>query len=282
MHPGYGHREVRFASVLCLSGLLASARANAQAPAPIQDNSFFIEEAYNQERGVVQTIQTFTRTAGAGDWVYTLTQEWPIPDEKNQISVTIPIQGLSGTTGLARGLGDVAVNYRYQLVGDGKARVAASPRATLLLPTGDEKRALGSGGFGVQFSLPVSVVLSERFVAHTNLGATHVFSAKDTTGTHADLTSASAGQSLVWLAHPNFNVLVEAVVASNQVFGDDGSPVRRTDSLVAPGVRAAFSLPGNSQIVTGLAVPIGVGASSGQSSLFFYLSAELPFWHTNR
>lgn len=29
--------------------------------APIQDNSFLIEEAYNQEFGVVQHINTFTR-----------------------------------------------------------------------------------------------------------------------------------------------------------------------------------------------------------------------------
>jgi hypothetical protein len=271
-----------FLALLCFP-LAPFSAALAQTPAPIiQDNSFFIEEAYNQERGVVQTIQTFTRAAGAGDWVYTLTQEWPVPDERHQLSITIPIQGLSGRSGFARGIGDVALNYRYQLTGDARARVAVSPRATLLLPTGDEKRSLGSGGFGVQVSLPLSVALSERFVSHTNLGATRVFSATDAGGNRANLTSVSAGQSVVWLAQSNFNVLVEAVVASNEVFGDDGSPIRRTDALVAPGVRAAFNLPGDFQIVTGLAIPIGVGASSGQNSLFLYLSAELPFWRTSR
>lgn len=252
--------------------------AAAQTPAPIQDNSFFIEEAYNQERGVVQTIQTFTRVAGTGDWAYTLTQEWPVPDERNQLSFTIPVQGLSGPGGPARGLGDIALNYRYQLVGNGEARVAVSPRATLLVPTGDSGRALGSGGFGVQLGLPLSLVLSGRFVAHTNLGITRVFSAKDAEGNRANLTSASAGQSVVWLAHRNFNVLVEAVVATNEYLGDDGLPARRTDALVSPGVRAAINLPGDFQIVAGLAVPIGVGPSSGQRSLFLYLSAELPFW----
>ena len=269
-------------ALVALVALVASTAADAQAPAPIQDNSFFIEEAYNQERGVVQTIQTFTRAAGAGDWVYTLTQEWPVPDEKHQLSVTIPIQGLSGPGGFARGVGDVALNYRFQFLGDGKASVAVSPRATLLFPTGDERRTLGSGGYGLQIGLPLSVVLSERFVAHTNLGATHVFSAKSFTGATADLTSVNAGQSVVWLARAGFNVLVEAVVASNQVFGDDGSAIRRTDALVAPGVRAAFNLPGDLQVVAGLAVPIGVGSSRGQNSLFLYLSAELPFWRTTR
>jgi hypothetical protein len=134
----------------------------------------------------------------------------------------------------------------------------------------------------LQISLPLSVVLSERFVAHTNLGATHVFSAKDAKGNRSDLTSANAGQSIVWLAHPNFNVLLEAVVATNQVLGDDGLPVRRTDALVSPGVRAAINLQGDLQIVTGLAVPIGVGPSRGQRSLFLYFSVELPFWHARR
>lgn len=283
--PWLSRSFVLSAALALLPGpALAEAPAqSAPAAAPqIQDNSFFIEEAYNQERGVVQTIQTYTRVAGTGDWAYTLTQEWPVPDVKNQLSFTVPVQGLSGPTGLARGLGDIALNYHYQLVGNGEAKVAVSPRATLLVPTGDNRRALGSGGFGLQVSLPVSVVLSERFVAHMNLGATHVFSAKDAEGNRADLTSANAGQSIVWLAHRNFNVLVEAVVATNQYLGDDGLPARRTDALVSPGVRAAINLPGDFQIVAGFAVPIGIGPSNGQRSVFLYLSAELPFWHAKR
>ncbi|MEO8585222.1 MAG: transporter [Acidobacteriota bacterium] len=278
------HRFV--APVFFLAVFLVPSPAPGQ-PAPaaapqIQDNSFFIEEAYNQEAGVVQTIQTFTRAAGSGEWAYTLTQEWPVPDVRNQFSFTVPVQGLSSPAGLTRGVGDIALNYRYQLVGSGKTRVAVSPRLTLLVPTGDETRGLGSGGFGLQIGLPLSLALSERLVTHTNLGATHVFNAKDPGGNRASLTSASAGQSLVWLAHPALNVLVEAVVARNQVLGDDGAPVRRTDAVISPGFRAALNLPGDLQIVTGLAVPIGVGPSRGQRSLFLYLSAELPFWSARR
>ncbi len=129
-----------------LSGGCSRRRLRPTPEPQIQDNSFLIEEAYNQEPGVVQTIQTYARVAGTGDWAYTLTQEWPVPDEKNQLSFTIPIQGLTGPIGIARGLGDLALNYRYQLVGSGEAAVALSPRATLLVPTGDYRRALGSGG----------------------------------------------------------------------------------------------------------------------------------------
>lgn len=264
---------------LALAASLLSAVAAGQTPAaapPIQDNSFLMEEAYNQERGVVQTIQEFTRIAGTGDWAYSLTQEWPVPDEKNQLSFTVQLLGLSGPDGLSRGLGDVQLNYRYQLVGNGEAAVAVAPRATLVIPSGDSKRGLGAGGLGFQIGLPLSVVLSKSFVAHTNLGATVLFSAKNPAGDSSNLWSASFGQSLVWLLHPNVNLLVEALVATNQVFDADGFPVRRTEATVSPGIRAAINLPGRVQIVPGLAVPIGVGPSRGKNAIFVYFSVELP------
>ena len=39
----------------------AQAPASPSLPPAIEDNSFFIEEAYNQERGVVQHVFTFAR-----------------------------------------------------------------------------------------------------------------------------------------------------------------------------------------------------------------------------
>jgi hypothetical protein len=280
--------------VLPLAGMLLvillSERLLAQAPAQpapaaspqIQDNSFLIEEAYNQTPGVVQTIQTFSRMYGSGDWVYTLTQEWPVPKETHQLSVTIPVQGVTTDTGRAQGLGDVALNYRYQLVGNGDAKVAVSPRLTLVLPSGDHKRSLGAGGLGIQFSLPVSLVLSDHFVTHVNAGATFTSAATNVSGETASLTSWNAGQSVVWLAHPRFNLLLETVVTSVQAFADDGGTERHLDVWVSPGARYAFNLPDDLQIVTGLAVPIGVGANHGQRSLFLYFSVELPFWHPAR
>ncbi|MDQ3684549.1 MAG: hypothetical protein M3430_02975 [Acidobacteriota bacterium] len=129
---------------------------------PIQDNSLLIEEAYNQEAGVVQHINTFTRQRG-GDWLYTFTQEWPVVSQKHQISFTLPVQRVGGD---GRGVGDVALNYRYQLIGSGDTPIAVAPRFTLLLPTGDERKELGAGGFGVQLNLPVSAALSRRLVSH--------------------------------------------------------------------------------------------------------------------
>src|SRR5258708_18603813 len=59
----------------------------------IQDNSFLVEESYNQDFGVVQHINNFTRLWQSNDWVYSFTQEWPIDAApKNQLSYTL--QGL--------------------------------------------------------------------------------------------------------------------------------------------------------------------------------------------
>ncbi|HUM01017.1 MAG TPA: transporter [Thermoanaerobaculia bacterium] len=258
--------------------LSAPAAGQTPPPAPIgiQDNSFLLEEAYNQEAGVVQTIQTFTRVSGTGDWVYALTQEWPVPDQKNQLSATIQFLGLSGPGGSTRGFGDVQLNYRYQLVGSSEAAVAVAPRATLVIPSGSSKRGLGSGGLGLQIGLPLSVVLSRSFVSNTNLGATILFGAKSADGVKSDLRGGSAGQSLIWLVHPNVNVLVEAVVATAEVFGADGAPGWRTEALVSPGLRGAINLPGHLQIVPGFAVPLGVGPSHGKNAILVYLSVELP------
>ena len=73
----------------------ADARAQATflpAGVLIQDNSFLLEEAYNQEAGVVQHISSFTRFWDSKSWAYTFTQEWPIPSlPRHQLSFTATV-----------------------------------------------------------------------------------------------------------------------------------------------------------------------------------------------
>ncbi|HYR45581.1 MAG TPA: transporter, partial [Thermoanaerobaculia bacterium] len=157
---------------LCAACLYAQSSAERGEPPPIQDNSFLMEEAYNQEPGVVQHINTFQRLRG-GPWVATFTQEWPVPGQAHQLSYAIAWQRVEGQAGRRTGLGDVAVNYRYQLVGSGEAKLAIAPRLSVLLSTGDESKALGAGATGFQLNVPVSSVLSGKLVAHWNAGATY-------------------------------------------------------------------------------------------------------------
>jgi len=76
----------------------------------ITDNSFLVEEAFNQERDVVQNILTWTRSRD-GAWNASFTQEWPVPAMTHQLSYTL----VYANNGDARGIGDTLVNYRYQL-----------------------------------------------------------------------------------------------------------------------------------------------------------------------
>jgi len=95
--------------------------------APIQDNSFVIEEAYNQEDGVVQHISSFERLTNSHDWVYTQTDEWPLRTLKHQLSVTLAGTHAGSFAGSGARWGDTALNYRYQLAGSGETKLAIAP-----------------------------------------------------------------------------------------------------------------------------------------------------------
>src|SRR5205823_2325829 len=132
-----GDRRVSGRSSICLGALLAvaSTQAGAQAraaPPSISDNSFLMEEAYNQERGVVQHISAFPPFRGAG-------------------------------------------------------------------------------ALGVQANLPASVVVASRLVTHWNAGATVIPSAQNAVGDKATTVAYNLGASVVWLARPTFNALLEIV-----------------------------------------------------------------------
>ena len=243
--------------ILALALAPGTLGAAQQGPPPIADNSFLIEEAYNQEAGVVQHISAFHRSLRTAAWAYTFTQEWPVVVQRHQLSFTLPVErgGPAGAT--VTGIGDIALNYRYQLVG-GEGAVAIAPRLSLVVPTGSEAKGLGTGAFGVQVNLPVSVILAPRFVAHGNAG----WSA--TSG----VDEYGAGASLVWLPAATFNVLVEAVWSHAEGGGDA--------LVVNPGIRWAHNFANGLQIVPGIAFPIDIGPGRRAHGAFLYLSFEHP------
>jgi hypothetical protein len=267
------------ASVSLLLFMVSTVSAQNSKPQPdkppIQDNSFLLEEAYNQEDGVIQHINTFMRQRG-GLWAYTFTQEWPVTGQKHQLSYTIPVQRVAGTPDFSNGLGDVAINYRYQLLGSGKTRVAFAPRFSLLLPTGDSKKGLGAGAVGYQFNFPVSLVVADKLVTHINAGATLTPSTKNAIGEKANTSGFNLGQSLIWLTAQNFNVMVEAAWNSSETVTGQKLKQRGYSFLLNPGIRWAHNFKSGLQIVPGIAVPLGLGPSNGDHALFFYLSFEHP------
>lgn len=239
----------------------------------IQDNSFLLEEAYNQESGVVQHISSFARSSG-GSWIYSFTQEWPLGGIRHQLSYTVPIRHTCPT---GTGLGDIALNYRYQLAGNPGARTVMAPRLSLVLPTGNDQLERGAGGLGFQGNLPLTLVLSPSFASHWNAGATVTPSAHNGLGDKATTTDFNLGASLVWLLRPSFNLLVETLWLSEQFVEGEGRAGREQSGFVSPGFRMAFNLAGGLQIVPGVAYTIGVAPKGEEDSLFFYLSFEHPF-----
>jgi hypothetical protein len=246
--------------------------AAAPSPPPIQDNSFLLEEAYNQETRVVQHISTFQRGLHDGSWSYSFTQEWPIHSQRHQLSYTVPLEGGDGSTGI----GTVALNYRLQLLGSGDTRVACAPRFSLLLPTGDAAAGRGPGALGAQFDLPVSVA-GPRWVFHANAGGTRAPSARNDRGDRADVTAWNLGASVILLARPRLNPLLEVLWTRSQLVTAPRQTSRDDSLLVSPGLRWAYDFKSGLQIVPGIAIPLGLGPSRGERSLLLYLSFEHPF-----
>jgi len=258
--------------------LLLTAPALAQDAPPtaapgIADNSFLLEEAYNQPFGVVQHISVFTRVFDADGWLYAFTQEWPMPDQRHQISVTLPVLDVEAHTGI----GDVALNYRYQALEGSRGGVAFSPRISLVAPTGSSSRGLGTGGLGFQVNLPVSVARGKRFVTHSNLGASWFPEAENALGEKAGSTGFNAGQSVIWVASPTFQPLVELAWTRAGAVIEEGRTEPVDALYLSPGVRWAHNFESGLQIVPGVAIPIGLGPSRGDTGLLLYLSIEHPF-----
>src|SRR5262249_60046504 len=133
-----------------------------------------------------------------------------------------------------RGSGALGVIDRPQRVGASGARLAIAPRFTLFVPSGSAAKGLGQGGPGLQLGIPASLVLSDRFVVHGNLGFTWTSSEKDAAGDESNAIAGYAGGSGVWLARPNLNVVLETLWSRGQV--RNAPPRQRTGTprLVRP------------------------------------------------
>lgn len=260
--------------ILLFSPILVPAEEKTPS---IQDNSFLVEEAYNQERGVVQHINTFSYFIQSRDWSYTFTQEWPVRGQRHQFSYTAVSVRPGGFASHGAGIGDALLNYRYQAIGSGETRVAFSPRISVIVPSGDSTLGRGYGGAGLQTNLPVSLVVHPKIVTHWNAGSTFVPHARNTAGDRAAAWAYSGGQSVIWLARPRFNVMFETYYQSAQTVSAPAQTTWSRALFLSPGIRWSYNFSNGLQIVPGFAVPVSAGPSAGEKGLFFYLSFEHPF-----
>jgi DtxR family Mn-dependent transcriptional regulator len=254
-------------------------RSDSSRPFEIEDNSFFVEEAFNQEPGIVQSILggAFLQDSG---WGLIFTQEWPAPNMRHQLSYTIPFSGVDGEDGI----GDIALNYRYQLLEEGPGRPAMAPRLSLLVPSGDQSRGLGVSGWGLQVNLPVSKQVRD-FYFHGNAGLSWRPSADSDVFPSATLVPAPdvtlvtpfVGGSMIYRLRPMLNLMLESVFAWQDDVVAPGRSERAFGSLLSPGVRGGWNW-GERQIIVGAALPIVWGDDATDVGIFTYFSFEGPVW----
>jgi hypothetical protein len=267
------------AAMAAMALAAGTALADDEDPRPIAgllDNSFLIEEAYNQEPGVVQHIATLQRQSR--NWYFGFTQEWPIGSQTHQFSYTVPFSWIrNGNDGLlpAQGFGDVTASYRYQAWTETATRPAFAPTLTLILPSGSQRKGLGDGSAGVEVLLPFSKIVSDRVALHANVGATHLF---DVDG-HSP-TSFLLGGSAVYAVTRDFNLMLEVLGEWEQSVNEDRRLEREFTFTISPGFRYGMNYPqlNDLQVVVGAATPISF--TRGQSpdyGVFLYLSFEHKF-----
>jgi DtxR family Mn-dependent transcriptional regulator len=250
------------------------AAAKGVEPFDITDNSFLVEEAFNQEAGIFQNI--FGTLFVNGHWASAFTQEWPIKVQAHQLSYTLSFLD----NGLGGGIGDALINYRYQLLSEGPGVPAFSPRVSLILPTGGVPRRIGSGSTGLQINMPFSKQAGDWFL-HWNGGFTwlpradSLSSSSSPENDHVNLLSPFLSASGIYRVRQMFNVMLESVVLFEETV-DDGITRRDTIYTLSPGARGGWNV-GDQQVILGAAIPITWVGGDAETGFFVYFSYELPF-----
>jgi hypothetical protein len=261
------------ATVAALSGSVAEAQTAEPAKFDILDNSFIVEEAFNQEPGIFQNIFG-ARFGEGGEWDLGFTQEWPFRSQTHQLSYTLPVMRVDGGTGV----GDVLLNYRYQLWTEDGRRPAFSPRVSVVLPSGREEQGRGSGALGWQVNLPFSRQVRDVYF-HWNGGFTwlpNVRPADEPVTAEADLLTPHLAFSAIWRTGSMFNVMLETLAEFEEQSGTLGRTERSTAFTLSPGFRTGWNVT-DQQVIVGFAVPLTFADDATATAVFGYVSYELPF-----
>jgi hypothetical protein len=157
-------------------------------------------------------------------------------------------------------MGDVLLNYRWQVSLDTGSRPAFAPRISVILPSSAERRALGASGTGLEVNLPVSKELG-AVIVHANAGVTWF----------SESSSPFLAGRVIWGLRPLFHPMLEVTASWSDVDGD----AKEATLTVLPGFRAGWNV-GEQQVVLGMGIPIERGAARDYG-LLVYFSYELPF-----
>jgi DtxR family Mn-dependent transcriptional regulator len=245
------------------------AATGSERPFEILDNSFLVEEAFNQEAGIFQNIMTFYYDEPSS-WEALFTQEWPVGGQRHQFSYSVPISD----GGRGAGIGDLFLHYRYQALDGSTGAPAFAPRLSVLIPSGSEEEDRGSGVVGWHVNLPFSKQHRDLFF-HWNGGFTIQPGVETPAGTEETLFTPLLSGSLIWRTRPMLNLLVEATAAFVERV-EGASTLRETVFTLSPGARGGWNL-GAHQLILGIAIPVTMADDDTDAGVFGYFSYEMPF-----
>lgn len=232
-------------------------------PMSIEDNSFLLEEAFNQSPGIIQ--YTASAKFHHGTAALNFEFELPIRGESHQLSFSIPAKVFQSNTGME----DLVFSYRPLL--SGRQRwLMLTPKISVILPTGNFAHGLGNGTFGLEWNIAMTKRISRKLISHINAGSSYSLCDTQLEILEKRLQSRFAGMSVIFAVARRFDLLAE-VIAADEV----SAPVKSHLSLIGnPGFRLLLNINGFA-VVPGMSTPIEILSGRPRlSQVLFYLSIE--------
>jgi hypothetical protein len=249
----------------------------------IEDNSFLVDEAFNQEKGVMQFIASFYWSDLSSSCVaYGFTHEIPVFTDHHQVSYTLQYN-FSQPFGKTRysGPGDITIGYSYLVAGKDDLLMML-PQINFVIPTGDPSKGLGNGGFGCKLGLALTKRFSSAIVTHYNISCTMIYNADEYMKTsqgesrkaEKTIKVKTFASSVVWYPASRFNIMFETVLNYLNDIHANGPNLRSWQVTGNPGLRFAADLP-KALLVAGASFPFTFDDDlKDQDGIFIYLSLE--------
>lgn len=236
----------------------------------IEDNSFLLEEAFNQKKEEYQFIQKYY-TSTSGYVEYLLEIEAPLSDDETH-QISLDISRIRPEEIPASSFSDLNLNYRYQALN--RNGMILTEKIGLVLATGKVENETSNGAMGAQLMQVATFKFSERFMNHWNLGTT-IFPEAETAAGEKTILEFTGGTSLINNYSDNLNFLLEAVLQTFESYDEDKNVNNELRFYLNPGLRFALDFDfKRTQVVPGVSFPVQYSDGEVRPGVFLYLSVE--------
>lgn len=244
------------------------------AHAYIEDNSFLLDEAYNQDIDMYQTILRHQNQLVSDETESTFEFEVPMTAE-HQLSIEIPL--FKEHRSFETKPGDTLL--LWQIVTSNNVKSRSVDRLGFVVPTGDVDQETGYGVPGVQYLKALSIELGRNWQNHWNFqyqlqpngkaGGTEV-----TQNVHI----GTLGSSVAYYINDHCDFLFETMY-KHRKRPRFGGKIRSLNELyLNPGFRFEKRLEWNqTKMVPGISLPIEVLNERTDFGFMLYLSFEPHF-----